>query len=92
MILNNIPFFLAAIQGAYCWGDLGHRTVAYLAANYLTDDASQFVNTLLANDQGFDISDGALWADSVKRRPGYTQTAKWHFIGLLSIEMISGLN
>jgi len=92
MILNNVLLFLAAIQGAHCWGDLGHRTVAYLAANYLTDDASQFVNTLLANNQGYDISDGALWADSIKRRHGYTETAVWHYIGLLSIELINGLN
>lgn len=70
---------LTFTQPAYCWGSLGHRTVAYLAEKYLTEDALTYVNTLLANDRGFDISDAALWADEIKQRRTYTK--QWHYIG-----------
>lgn len=79
--VNSLPF-LAAIPLVHGWSELGHRTVAYLAQKYLTDEASKLVNSLLENDQGYDISDAALWADSIKRRPGYTHTAVWHYIGI----------
>ncbi|KAF2502307.1 phospholipase C/P1 nuclease, partial [Lophium mytilinum] len=67
----------------YSWGELGHRTVAYLASKHLTTDASELVNTLLANDQGWDISDSAIWADVIRHRNGYTHSAEWHYIDAL---------
>ncbi|OCK74962.1 phospholipase C/P1 nuclease, partial [Lepidopterella palustris CBS 459.81] len=73
----NLFFLLSAAQGVYSWGDLGHRTVAYLAQKYLTNDGAQLVSNLLG---GEDISDAALWADTIKRRHGYTFTAEWHYI------------
>lgn len=79
-MLPFIPVaFLAFCQPVYCWGSLGHRTVAYLAEKHLTEDASNFVNELLANDRGFDISDAAIWADEIKNRRPYTK--QWHYIG-----------
>ncbi|KAF2269120.1 phospholipase C/P1 nuclease [Lojkania enalia] len=71
---------LCATPVVHGWGELGHRTVAYLAEKYLTSAASDMVSSLLANDRGYDISDAALWADTVKRRPGYTHTREWHYI------------
>jgi hypothetical protein len=65
-----------------CWSDLGHRTVAYIAEKYLTKGAAEYVADILANDQGFDFSDAATWADTIKRgakaRPW---TKEWHYIG-----------
>ena len=76
---------LAVVKPTSCWGDLGHRTVAYLAEKYFTADGSKFVNTQLANDQGFDVSDAAVFADKIKHsRPN---TAVWHYIGLLGFMM-----
>lgn len=75
---------LSATPFAHAWGELGHRTVAYLAEKYLTSEGSNLVSTLLANDRGWDISDAALWADSIKRRKGYTHTGAWHYIGKLT--------
>ncbi|ORY18925.1 S1/P1 nuclease, partial [Clohesyomyces aquaticus] len=71
---------LTALPAARAWGELGHRTVGYLAEKYFTDEASTMVSELLANDRGYDISDAALWADSVRRRKGYTHTGPWHYI------------
>jgi len=76
-----LPFliFIHFLQPAACWGDLGHRTVAYLAQKYFTNEATQLVDDLLPSDDGQDISDAAVWADRVK----YTimpATREWHFL------------
>ena len=70
---------LAILQPILCWGDLGHRTVAYLGQKYFTEEASQFTDTLLANNNSWDISDASTWADVVKRRR--PETGQWHWIG-----------
>jgi hypothetical protein len=74
-----ITSLLALSQPALGWGDVGHRTVGYLAQHYLTPQASSWVNSLLANENGFDISDAATWADVIKRRRPYS--SGWHYIG-----------
>jgi hypothetical protein len=61
------------------WGDVGHRTVGYLAQKLLTDEAAQFTSNLLENENGYDISDAATWADVVKHKRPYS--AAWHYIG-----------
>ncbi|PVH75747.1 S1/P1 nuclease [Cadophora sp. DSE1049] len=60
------------------WGDVGHRTVGYLAKKYLTDSATQLFEKILENPNGWDFSDAATWADTVKRKRPYTST--WHFV------------
>jgi hypothetical protein len=76
-----ITSLLAVAQPVLGWGDVGHRTVGYLAQHYLTPAASSWVNTVLANEQGYDISDAATWADAVKHRRPYS--SEWHYIGTL---------
>jgi hypothetical protein len=62
------------------WGDVGHRTVAYVAENYLTEQGTEFLNGLLPHSGQFDISDAATWADGIKReRP---KTKPWHYVGM----------
>lgn len=82
MRVPNAFALLCAIPAVHGWGELGHRTVAYLAEKYLSSAASDLVDNLLANNRGWDISDGALWADAVKHRRGYNHTGKWHYIGI----------
>lgn len=77
-IVSLIVFSLTARVS--CWGDVGHRTIAYLAQKYLTDSAATFLDGILANDNGDDISDAATWPDRVRRLRPYT--APWHFIGM----------
>lgn len=60
------------------WGDVGHRTVGYLAEKYFTPKAAAIYGDLLANDRGFDISDASCWADSVKRSMPWSRG--FHFI------------
>lgn len=66
-------------QLTWCWGDLGHRTVAYLSAKYLTEQGAQLVEDLITPDKDFDISDAAVWPDGQKFRLPFTRP--WHFIG-----------
>jgi len=87
MLVSTLIAFLAVLQPISCWGSLGHRTVAYLAEKYLTADAHRFVNDLLKNDQGWDISDASLWADSIRRKRPFT--SQWHFIGMLTSDTVT---
>lgn len=77
--LTTIGVFALAGQVAHCWGGLGHRTVGYLASKYFTDDAAKLFEDLIKPSGSFDISDAAIWADSIRQRRGYTEG--WHFIG-----------
>ena len=62
------------------WGDVGHRTVAYIAEHYLTEQGTEFLNDLLPQIPQFDVSDAAVWADKIKRqRP---KTRYWHYVGM----------
>lgn len=74
-----VPLFFLISQPVTGWGDVGHRTVAYLAEKYFTDQGSQLVEKLLANNDGYDISDAATWADKIKWKRPFTRP--WHFIG-----------
>jgi hypothetical protein len=62
------------------WGDLGHRTVAYLAEKYLNEDGTRLVEDLIHPEGDFDISDAAVWADHQKWKLPFTRP--WHFIGM----------
>lgn len=81
--------FLALAQPIVGWGDVGHRTVGYLAQKYFTDQASQWVSSLLSNENGWDISDAATWADAVKHKRPYS--AVWHYIGILLLVILPRL-
>ena len=51
---------LALAQPIVGWGDVGHRTVGYLAQKSFTDQASQWVTTILQTNNSWDISDAAV--------------------------------
>jgi len=74
---------LLALTGqAVAWGGLGHRTVGYLAQHFFTEDASQLIQDLLKPTETFDISDAAVWPDTIRMRQPFTEG--WHFIGKTS--------
>jgi S1/P1 Nuclease len=57
------------------WGELGHRTVAYLAQMYFDDDTSTYVDNLLDK---LDISNASLFADTFRLHHRFS--APWHYI------------
>ena len=75
---------LCLTQPGGCWGDVGHRTVGYIAEKCLSPQSHEYLSGILANDQGYDFSDAAIWADSIKHGSHPREyTAAWHYIGKL---------
>ena len=72
--------FVALLPLVSAWGELGHRTVAYLAQKHLTTPAQSWVNDIL---QGEDISTAAIWPDEIKNKTKYgdrySYSKPWHF-------------
>ncbi|GFF25187.1 hypothetical protein IFM46972_01317 [Aspergillus udagawae] len=80
-LLYLLPIFIYSFQPVACWGDLGHRTVAYLAQRYFSKEAAQLIDDLLPSSDDWDISDAAVWADKVKFHRPFTRP--WHYIDAL---------
>ena len=70
-----LAHFLAT---ASAWGELGHRTVAYLAEIYFDDATADYVGDLL---EALDISNASLFADAYRNK--HRWTAEWHYINAL---------
>lgn len=84
---------LFASPSAFAWGCKGHQTIALIAKKYLTPEATQLANDMLAIDPGRPIptsfvcgttgvdsyAAGATWADAVRQK-GVDDG--WHFIDI----------
>jgi hypothetical protein len=81
LLPSTLALIAALVPQAQCWGDLGHRTVAYIAYKHLTPKTALWADAILTNDRGYDFSDAATWADSVRHARPYS--GGWHFIGML---------
>jgi hypothetical protein len=62
---------------ALAWGELGHRTVAEIAARYLTEQAAAEVQDLLGGGP-YVMAEVSVWADGIRiDRP---ETSYWHVV------------
>ncbi|KAI9790486.1 MAG: hypothetical protein M1833_001925 [Piccolia ochrophora] len=68
---------LGWVQEGGCWGSLGHRTVAYLAEKHFSEAGASLAAKFLEDQE---ISDAAVWADTIRRIPKYQNTGGWHYI------------
>jgi hypothetical protein len=68
---------IALAHKCVSWGNLGHRTIAYLAEKHFTEKGSRYATELLGGD---DISDAAIWADEFKNTAAGRYTGSWHFV------------
>jgi hypothetical protein len=80
----SILVALLAGSPAWGWGEIGHRAIARIAADQLTQTAQTHVARILGipdNRQALSeaLAEGSVWADQIK---GNTGTAKWHYINL----------
>jgi hypothetical protein len=71
-------FLVLCAQHVAGWSDVGHRTIGYLAQMGLEPAAEKLFDDLLANDRGYDYSDAAIWADTVKTKMPWTKP--WHYL------------
>jgi hypothetical protein len=64
------------------WGNLGHRTVAYIAYKLISPYHQHVVDDILDYGlDGRDVSDGAVWPDQIRHARPWT--GAWHFIDAL---------
>jgi hypothetical protein len=75
----------ATPQLALAWGYEGHRVIAGIARYYLTPEASQRMDALLATDTDgltdHDMASEATWADRY-RSAGRSETGPWHYVDI----------
>lgn len=72
--------YITLIPVVACWGELGHRTVAYLAERHLGPEVRGWVNKTLI---GEDISNAAIWPDELRNKEKYhgryNYSFPWHY-------------
>lgn len=65
---------------AQAWSAFGHRLVAVLAQDQLSDPARAQLDALLAQEPGADIGTIASWPDEIRAQPGYEHTGPYHYV------------
>ncbi|KAH0848690.1 hypothetical protein FOPE_02598 [Fonsecaea pedrosoi] len=76
----RLLILLCLASKAFSWGELGHRTVGYLAQMYFTPEAENLFDELVHPTESFDISDGAVWADDWATQTRMPWSKPWHYI------------
>jgi hypothetical protein len=74
---------MAAVPSAYCWGSLGHTTVAYIAQNLVSQDTKKFAQRILNDTSASYLANVATWADSYRYTAGGEFSAPLHYIDAL---------
>jgi len=78
LIFSSVALLTCFTPVAYSWGAEGHRTVGRIAQNFLTNDVSNQVTALLGSFRS--LENASTWADTIKRDPMWSWSAKLHFI------------
>ena len=61
------------------WGSTGHRVVAEVASNYLTNNSKDKIEKIL---DGETIVHASMYADDIKSDKRYSEYYDWHFINM----------
>lgn len=78
-----VPLLLAmAAFPAHAWGPLGHRIVAGMAQERLTEPVKREIRALLQADDESTLVDVAIWADDLRDTDParFRETSKWHYV------------
>jgi hypothetical protein len=73
---------------AHAWGPLGHRTVAGMAQDHVSDPVKREIRALLQADGESTLVDIAIWADDLRDTDParFRETSKWHYVNFSSDE------
>src|SRR5271157_4848223 len=75
-------FFIVSIvfitNNGYSWGDVGHKTIAYIAEKNLSIKTLKKINSFLSKEGN--IISVSTWADKIKESRPFTKP--WHYIDL----------
>jgi hypothetical protein len=74
----TLSLFALAVSRATAWGTVGHATVATIAKNFLTSEATGFVSSVLGS--GTTMASVASWADTYRYTSAGAFTKPYHFI------------
>jgi len=76
-------FFIFGIAEASAWGVTGHRVVAEIAENHLTNRAKRKLKKLIGKQK---LAYWANWPDNVRNSPEWKNTSTWHYVNILPQE------
>lgn len=76
-LLLVVPLLAGA--PAFAWGPNGHRVVARIAENHLSDAARTGVRELLGTES---LARASTWADEIRSEREWDRAAAWHFISI----------
>ena len=65
---------------AQAWSAFGHRLVALLAQDQLSDPARAQLDALLEQEPDANIGTIASWPDEIRAQPGYEHTGAFHYV------------
>ena len=74
----TLSLFALAVPQAIAWGSVGHATVATIANNFLTSEATAFVSSVLGS--GTTMASIASWADTYRYTSAGAFSKPYHFI------------
>ena len=72
-------FFIFGIAEASAWGVTGHRVVAEIAENHLTNRAKRKLIELIGKQK---LAYWAKWPDNVRNSPEWKNTSTWHYVNI----------
>ena len=72
-------FIVIGIFSSFNWGSTGHRVIAEVASNYLTDNARLEINKIL---NGETLVNASTYADDIKSDTRYDKYYNWHFLNM----------
>ncbi|KAJ3517636.1 hypothetical protein NLJ89_g381 [Agrocybe chaxingu] len=71
---------VSAAAGVYGWGASGHQTVGYVAMQFLSPKALEFVQTSLGSTYSHSLGPAATWADEVRSQSAYSWSSVLHYV------------
>ena len=72
-------FIIIGFFSSINWGSTGHRVIAEVASNYLTDNARLEINKIL---NGETLVNASTHADDIKSDSRYDKYYNWHFLNM----------
>jgi len=77
--MKRLLITLTFLSQVFGWGETGHRSVAFIAEQYLSPEAYKQVAYLL---DGESLVRASTWPDEIKADPLYKIYGQWHYINL----------
>ena len=77
--MRLLIFIVLSILSTLNWGSTGHRVIAEVASNYLTDNARLQIDNIL---NGETLVNASTYADDIKSDSRYDMYYDWHFLNM----------